>query len=89
MRRAVNFLQSLHRLHADEITPDDVRDVAILCPQGKIDEVINSARSKSYDNMLSKVQGLLQVFFPSSFPFFNPFRTATQLASSWNSCRTR
>ena len=72
MRRAVNFLQSLHRLHAEEITPDDVRDVAILCPQGKIDEVINSARSKSYDNMLSKVQGLLQVFIP--FPFvFQPF----------------
>ena len=61
MRRAVNFLQSLHRLHEDEITPDDVRDVAILCPPAKIDEVIREARNKSYDNMLSKVHALLQV----------------------------
>jgi len=61
MRRAVNFLQSLHRLHEDEITPDDVRDVAILCPAEKIDEVIREARSKSYENMLTKVQALLQV----------------------------
>lgn len=69
MRRAVNFLQSLHRLHEDEITPDDVRDVAILCPPAKIDEVIREARNKSYDNMLSKVHALLQVKDLSFFCF--------------------
>jgi len=65
MRRAVNFLQSLHRLHEDEITPDDVRDVAILCPPAKIEEVIREARNKSYDNMLSKVHALLQDGYPA------------------------
>ena len=89
MRRAVNFLQSLHRLHEDEITPDDVRDVAILCPPGKIDEIIREARNKSYENMLSKVHGLLQVKRAPFFLILTYFRMATQQVNSCISFKTR
>lgn len=63
MRRAITYLQSLHRLHADEIQPDDVLEMATLCPPKQITQIIKAARETSYDNLIALIDNMLLVSF--------------------------
>ena len=61
MRRAGTYLQSLHRLHAQEISPDDVLEIATMCPQPKIEQIMKAAAETTYDRLLSHVDQMLLV----------------------------
>lgn len=61
MRRAITYLQSLHRLHVDEIQPDDILEIATLCPEKQIAQIIKAALDTTYDTLLNLVDQMLLV----------------------------
>ena len=61
MRRAITYLQSLHRLHEDEIEPDDVLEMATLCPEKQISQIMKAALDTTYDTLLNLVDQMLLV----------------------------
>ena len=61
MRRSITYLQSLHRLNADEITPADVLDVAAMCDDDRVRSIIQAAHQISFDKLIQKVKDLLLV----------------------------
>jgi len=65
MRRAVTYLQSLHRLHAQEISPDDVLEIATMCPQPKIEQIMKAAAETTYDRLLAHVDQMLLDGYPA------------------------
>merc|ERR1712168_967383 len=52
MRRAITYLQSLHRLNPDEIVPNDVFEIAAMCDDEKVDGIIKAAQQISFDEMI-------------------------------------
>ena len=98
MRRAITYLQSLHRLNPDEIVPNDVFEIAAMCDDEKVDGIIKAAQEISFDKMITKAKELLLVRermlkIMSSEPFYPdrdadletkiPFRTDTQHVNSF------
>ena len=63
MRRSITYLQSLHRLNADEIAPADVLDVAAMCDDSRVRSIIQAAHQISFDKLIQKVKDLLLVSF--------------------------
>ena len=61
MRRAITYLQSLHRLNPDEIVPNDVFEIAAMCDDEKVDGIIKAAQEISFDKMITKAKELLLV----------------------------
>ena len=61
MRRAITYLQSLHRLNPDEIVPNDVFEIAAMCDDEKVDGIIKAAQEISFDKMIIKAKELLLV----------------------------
>ena len=61
MRRSITYLQSLHRLNAEEITPADVLDVAAMCDDDRVRSIIQAAHQISFDKLIQKVKDLLLV----------------------------
>ena len=61
MRRSITYLQSLHRLNGDEITPADVLDVAAMCDDNRVRSIIQAAHEISFDKLIQKVKDLLLV----------------------------
>ena len=74
MRRAITYLQSLHRLNPDEIVPNDVFEIAAMCDDEKVDGIIKAAQEISFDKMIVKAKELLLVRDRSSFLETVPFR---------------
>ena len=61
MRRAITYLQSLHRLNPDEIAPNDVFEIAAMCDDEKVNGIIKAAQEISFDKMIIKAKELLLV----------------------------
>ena len=61
MRRSITYLQSLHRLNAEEISPADVLDVAAMCDDDRVRSIIQAAHQISFDKLIQKVKDLLLV----------------------------
>ena len=61
MRRAITYLQSLHRLYSEEIQPDDVLEIATLCPEKQITQILRAAQETTYDHLLGLVDQMLLV----------------------------
>ena len=74
MRRAITYLQSLHRLNPDEIVPNDVFEIAAMCDDEKVDGIIKAAQEISFDKMIVKAKELLLVRYHSTFLETVPFR---------------
>ena len=62
MRRAITYLQSLHRLNPDEIVPNDVFEIAAMCDDEKVEGIIKAAQQISFDKMIVKAKNT-QIFF--------------------------
>ena len=67
MRRSITYLQSLHRLNSDEITPADVLDVAAMCDSARVKSIVAAAHQISFDKLMQKVKDLLLVSFEICF----------------------
>jgi len=65
MRRAITYLQSLHRLNPDEIVPNDVFEIAAMCDDEKVDGIIKAAQEISFDKMITKAKELLLDGYPA------------------------
>ena len=63
MRKATTFLQSLHRLNSEEISPTEVMDVAALCDNDRIASIIKAASEITFDKLIIKIRELLLVRF--------------------------
>ena len=61
MRRAITYLQSLHRLNPDEIAPNDGFEIAAMCDDEKVNGIIKAAQEISFDKMIIKAKELLLV----------------------------
>ena len=68
MRRSITYLQSLHRLNGEEITPADVLDVAAMCDEERVKSIVAAAHQISFDKLMQKVKDLLLVsIFKNTF----------------------
>jgi len=65
MRRSITYLQSLHRLNSDEITPADVLDVAAMCDSARVKSIVAAAHQISFDKLMQKVKDLLLDGYPA------------------------
>ena len=73
MRRAITYLQSLHRLNPDEIVPNDVFEIAAMCDDDKVEGIIKAAQEISFDKMIIKAKELLLVrYFYCKLPVLQP-----------------
>merc|ERR1712113_1278172 len=65
MRKATTFLQSLHRLNSEEISPTEVMDVAALCDNDRIASIIKAASEITFDKLIIKIRELLLDGYPA------------------------
>ena len=92
MRRSITYLQSLHRLNAEEISPADVLDVAAMCDDDRVRSIIQAAHQISFDKLIQKVKDLLLVSFSEfliakfrqELVHNGISRTVTQRVNSWS-----
>ena len=64
MRRAIQTLQSLHRLYGDEMSPTAVMDINGALPAARIDEIFELCRAKDLVKIDQFVQGVMADGFP-------------------------
>lgn len=65
MRKATTFLQSLHRLNSEEISPTEVMDVAALCDNDRVASIIKAASEITFDKLIIKIRELLLDGYPA------------------------
>mmetsp|Transcript_22880 Transcript_22880/g.37901 ORF Transcript_22880/g.37901 Transcript_22880/m.37901 type:complete len:334 (-) Transcript_22880:242-1243(-) len=66
MRRAVQMLQSVHRLHGDEMTPQAVLDISGALPDEQLTDLFDVCRANDFDRMTQRAQDILAEGFPVS-----------------------
>ncbi|KAL1527069.1 hypothetical protein AB1Y20_015752 [Prymnesium parvum] len=64
MRRAIQMLQSLHRLYGDELTPSTVLDISGAVPKARVINILEVCRKGDFNRMQSIVDELLADGYP-------------------------
>ena len=66
MRRAIQMLQSLQRLGAEEINEEAVLEISGSLPKSQVASIFSVIREKNFSNCMQKVEELLLDGFPPS-----------------------
>jgi len=64
MRRAIQMLQSVHRLYGDEMSPQAVLDLSGALPSSQISRIFEVCRANDFDKIAELAQDLLADGFP-------------------------
>eukprot|EP00965_Chrysotila_dentata_P195753 6177170-Pleurochrysis_carterae.AAC.3 len=66
MRRAIQMLQSAHRLHGDAMTPQSILDISGAVPIARVADVFAKCRANDFDAMADTVADLLADGYPTA-----------------------
>lgn len=66
MRRAIQMLQSLHRLHGERIEPQAVRDISGSVPDDKLVSVFETCKSQNFEAVQTLVSDVLADGYPAA-----------------------